>query len=245
MKQLFILPFYFLINMVFVTVSMYASDETEKSQYIQAGTRAKSLAEHLAIQEKRVSEIEKIEQKALSQKSNAEMIASKAQYLTSHVDVIHFPFRLWEYNEKIELNDGTIWTVALKDRWKLSQWLLSDAIVIFPNHYIFSTYNYILANQVTGDHVDVNLEEIEILPTDPTFYGYRHWIVQIDHFSNTMLLEDGSIWKVTLSDDSLIQKWFIGDIVIIGINDSWESLFFPNILINFATCDYARVNCIN
>lgn len=174
-----------------------------------------------------------------------EKITNGAYYFTSHEGAIHTAYSVSEFREKIKLNDGTIWSVSFSDRWKLIDWLITDGIFILPKHSFFSIYNYVLVNQRTGDYVDVNLCELEVLTYDPTYYGNRKWIIDIDYFGNYITLNDYSVWDITFDDDSIMKYWRIGDVVTIGINDGWDSTLNPNLLIHFDSLNYVRADCLN
>lgn len=254
-------------------------EESKESYYIKAGTgitRAEYAAykEQIAEEEQakdeenqnNTADSSQEEQNQTEQQSNLQEIKIAANegesqdgeekithgvyYYTSHVGAIHYPFRVWEFREKIELQDGTIWSVAYSDRWKLVDWLTTDIVLILRNHSIFSIYDYVLVNQRTGDYVDVNLSEMEVLTFDPTFYGQRRWVISVDYIIDylcyAVTLNDGSVWTVYSDDDSKVCNWYPGQVVVIGINDdSWSSGSNPNILIHFNSLKYARVNCIN
>lgn len=154
-----------------------------------------------------------------------EELICKSLY-TTHEGAFHRPVNITKRGESVTLQDGSMWKVREKDRYKTQQWLASDNILILPNHSWFSTYQFVFCNQNTGCEVRVNL----IL--EPIYNGvHSHWIVAIDLYNQEICLEDGSIWKVSGSDYNIMHEWRNNDIVIIGVNDSWFSRK-PNILIN-------------
>lgn len=218
--------------------SLWASDENEdQKQILAAGARLFSQKEKIDIQE----------QRTLENKDNPqeETVTNGAYYFTSHIESNHYPIRIWESNVKVELHDGSIWSIAYGDRWKLNDWLLTDVIAIFPNRYFFSSYDYILSNQRTGDVVCVDLDGMEILPYDPTFMGLRRFIINIDYVGNFLYLNDGSIWSISTNDDYIFRRMYVGEVVFIGLNNNWDSNTRPNILIHFDTQQYCRGVCIN
>lgn len=213
------------------------SAEEEKceqaSTFISAGERADP-------------ETEQQEEKEPNQDEQpSEELLPMAVYHTSHPGALHTTFKNWNYGEKIELNDGSIWAVSLFDQWKVNAWLASDIILVKLNHSFLSSHRYELVNQSTGDYVDVDLVELEVLPYDASFYGQRAWVVAIDYLANIVTLQDGSVWTVSFSDDSILRTWRVGDVVILGVNDCWDSTLRPNLLINFNTLSHIKANCVN
>ena len=128
------------------------------------------------------------------------------------------------FEGSLHLNDGSIWAVWYEDVYKMSYWLATDWIVISRNHSLFSSYDFKLTNQNTGESVLANLH---MGPLYDSFY--RRWIIAIDDYSNLVYLDDGSVWNMSLFDASTIYEWSVGHTVIIGVSDSF---FNPNFLLN-------------
>lgn len=169
---------------------------------------------------------------------SGEELLSKALY-SSHEGAFHRPVNITAGGDMITLEDGSIWKVRPDDKAKTLDWLAGDSIFILLNHSWFSSYHYVLSNQNTGSEVCVNL----MLP--PLYNGnYSHWIVAVDYYNLEVALDDGSIWKISSSDYSTIEKWKVNDTIIIGVNDSWFSSK-PNILINVYTNSNAAGVCLN
>lgn len=163
-----------------------------------------------------------------------------AYFYTTHAGAIHHPFAINVFGDKVELEDGSVWSVCYEDTYKVLNWLTSDTIVITPNHEWFSAYNYRLYNQNTGISVAVNLK------LGPIYNGiFTHWIAAIDKYNNKLVLSDGSVWEMSGDDYSISKKWLPNDTIIIGINDGWLSSIRPNILINVTMLNYARGTCLH
>jgi hypothetical protein len=161
-------------------------------------------------------------------------------YVTTHPGAIHWPIALGLFGEKVELEDGSIWSVSSSDSYKTLNWLISDHLVITPNHDWFSIYAFRIHNQNTGISVAANLT----LYLNPAFHSvYNHRVISYDDILKMIWLEDGSVWSVSSYDYS--PKWQVGDTVFIGINDGWLSSSRPNILINANLLHYVRANCLN
>lgn len=171
--------------------------------------------------------------------SSAKYIPGKAFGYTTHTGALHYPFAVSVFGDRVELEDGSVWTVRSGDTYKTLNWLTSDLIVMTPNQEWFTVYNYKLTNQNTGVSVGVNLE------LGPIYNGTcTHWIIAIDKANNKVCLEDGSIWEMSNDDYRVVNKWLINDTVIIGVNDGWLSSYRPNILLNVNTLNHARCTCI-
>lgn len=166
-------------------------------------------------------------------------VAKSDSYVTSHEGAIHRPIGHSILGDTIELEDGSIWSVRSGDRYKIFNWLGSDSILILPNHKWFSSYDYALVNQNTGETIQVNLT------FGPIYNGvYTHWIVAIDYYNRKICLEDGSIWNISYFDEGMLNNWLVNDTIIIGINDGWFASSRPNILINVNMNNYITGKCI-
>lgn len=229
-----------LLSLSLLNYPLYGIEESKandvESEFIQAGDRAVDQEEQMLEKEKRAQKDEEYKEEGM---------VAQSVYYTSHPAAYHTFYRNWDYGMKVELNDGSIWSVASKDQWKVNTWYSTDIILIKQNFSFFSPYDYELVNQRCGDRVDVNLLELEILPYDSTFFGQRSWVISIDYFNNIVTLQDGSVWTVSFDDDSTLATWRLGDVVIIGVNDGWDNTIRPNLLINFNTLNDVRANCVN
>lgn len=249
------------------------SDQTDVER-IPVGNRQLSHVESVKIQEKRAALFQKLEKgEDLDGEENLELTDAEKQeaegegqevaadegeeqpgkeasrlikkginaatYYTSHEGAFHRPIGVSLLGDAVELEDGSIWAVNSSDRYKTLDWLTSDIILIVPNHDWFSVYNYRLINANTGANIKVNLS------LGPIYNGiFTHWILAIDYYHREICLEDGSVWKMSSLDSSVMNKWLPNDTVIIGINDGWFSGSNPNILINVNMNNYAIGDCI-
>lgn len=156
----------------------------------------------------------------------------------SHPGAFHRPHCVSSFGETIELEDGSIWSVSYGDRWKTISWLRDDVITIFPNTSWFGT-DFRMVNQNTGDTVDVDLRYGPVLGN---IFTYK--IVDIDYMNGIVYLQDSS-WAISINDETVIYSWHVGDTVIIGHNDGWNSTIRPHILINVNVNDFACANCMS
>lgn len=164
-----------------------------------------------------------------------------AIHYTSHSGVYHFLAYVDFLNEKIQLEDGSIWRISSSDLYKTANWLTTDTIIITPNHSWLSqdAYNFRFTNRATGTSIAVQLS-VFLSPIYHTIYNYQ--IAAYDDTNSMIWLNDGSVWSVSIWDYS--QKWQIGDTIIIGNNDGYFSNTKPNILINANLLNSVRAICV-
>lgn len=237
--------------------SMLCGQDDDTENRVAVGTRALPLEEHIAQQETRaqlsslnIQENGQPAEEAIAtsqegsdddhapqmlKMEDSERIVQHDIFFTSHEGAFHRVFSVGICGDRVELEDGSIWSVYSGDTYKTLNWIPSDVIVITPNHSWFSSYNFRLTNQNTGVSVESNLT------LGPIYNApFTHWIVSIDYYNHMVYLEDGTIWKMSYFDDYIFRKWVINDTVIIGINDGWLSSSRPNILINVNMLNYAQ-----
>jgi hypothetical protein len=213
--------------------------EEEGDNRVQVGTRALSHAEVVQIQEERSEQADKATEGKDAQETllSKEAFQSSVKY-TSHPGAFYNPIYVSPLGDKVELHDGSIWSVASYDAGKTFNWLTTDLVVITPNHEWFSSYMFKMTNQNTAASIKCNLT------LGPIYNGlYTHWITAINYYTHEICLEDGSIWKVTGFDASIFSKWLLNDTIIIGVNDGFLSSSKPNMLINVNTLTYVRADC--
>jgi hypothetical protein len=256
-----------LVGVLAITGPLLAADANDQTdvERIPVGNRELSHIEKVKIQEKRATLFQKLEQgEDITCEENLELSDTEIQeaagqdvedvtadsklikkgfnattYYSTHEGAFHRPVGVSLLGDAVELEDGSIWAVNSSDRYKTLDWLTGDIIIIVPNHDWFSVYNYRLINANTGANVKVNLS------LGPIYNGhYTHWILAIDYYHREICLEDGSVWKMSSLDGSVLNTWLPNDTVIIGINDGWFSGSNPNILINVNMNNYAIGNCV-
>lgn len=162
---------------------------------------------------------------------------------TSHNGVFHYP-TLFTYGEDgwnyMTLEDGSIWRLRTSDVYKynvFNRWAQNHPIVIAANNGWFPLQKYRLINQATDETIYADLYAV------PGYYGivvataHTRRVISINYPSYQLVLDDGSLWNI--SNGYTLQSWSIGDVVVIGINDSIARLD-ANILINYRTCSYVN-----
>jgi len=231
--------------------SMLPANDTEKNkeqaENTIVGNRAESTEVRNAQLAKRAKMIAEEESAELAKTSKAAAnskllkgvapMAAKSIYYALHPATYQHSASISFFGDMVELMDGSVWDIAYSDTYKTAGWFLTDLIVITPNHSWFSSYGFRLTNQSTGESVAANLS---LGPIAPNYYSvYTHWIVAIDYIYNIVYLEDGTSWHMSAFDDSIVNQWVAGDVVIVGVNDGWLSSSKPNVLINVAMLNYA------
>lgn len=179
-------------------------------------------------------------------------VITNDMYLTTHPAASHGIIKATPYYDRVYLNDGSIWQVYYDmDRSVISNWMYyNDQVIVCPAS-IFDPTDYILVSQRTYETVCVNLSEMEVLIGDPYYMGQRLWISHVDYFYDivygrffyNLILSDGSAWEVSTSDDFLCVYFRPGDVVFVGVDESFNSPTY-NILIHFNTLEYVHADCV-
>lgn len=228
-----------IVTLKVLTGVLLLSNIFAEEEHIVPGTRAISQSEWAQVQESRQLEEENSEalEEGDSLLSTPEAVFEAGIAFTGHEGAFHRPILVSLFGDSVELEDGSIWTVTSDDAYKTLNWLVSDLVVITPNHNWLSSYMFRITNQNTGVSIRCNLT------LGPIYNGlYTHWVVAINYLTSEVCLEDGSIWKISGFDSSVFNKWLLNDTIIIGVNDGFLSGSKPNILINVNTLSYARAN---
>lgn len=179
--------------------------------------------------------------------------ASGLDLITTHNGAFYHPISFGLLGSTIKLCDESVWTIQPSYAYITNNWITSDEIVITPNYTIFSSYNYCLRNLNTNTMVKANLT-LYVHPAYQTPANYQ--VIAYDDYNGTMVLSDGSEWRILTFDYS--KRWDIYDTVIIGLNDGQFSkpgygyglndalldpYYSPNILINCNIQHYVRAVC--
>ena len=235
------------LSLVFAT-SLYSSEINEEQ--IIPGSRPLEQSEWAQIQQERANEGEWTVEETVGLSSDKRLpvtvapeleaaVLTSTVFFTSHNGAYHNPVSVTALGGVVQLEDGSIWSVADGDHYKTLNWYTNDLIVLTVNHEWFSTELFRMSNQNTGVSVRCNMV------LGPIYHGlYTHWIVGINYYTQEIYLEDGSIWQMSGFDTSIFNKWLLNDTVVIGVNDGYLSSTKPNILINVNTLTSARAICL-
>jgi hypothetical protein len=140
----------------------------------------------------------------------------------------------------VRLEDTSIWRILDEDIWAMQDWLPSDSLHLTQNKTWFTTrYQYCLCNLNTQVKVRVSPEVGPKLT-----WSLRRFIYDRSLIAQEIILNDGSLWKVSSADAGVFSHWLPDDSVIIGVNTDWMSFRRPNIIINLTTNDYVRCSWI-
>ena len=132
----------------------------------------------------------------------------------------------------VVLEDGSGWKIRPGYESEAFSWKEFDPIVITENDSVVSSwfhgYNFKMTNLNTNKYIETKLFLGPLLDNPNTLQ-----VVSIDPYYKEVGLSDNSFWKVDSSDFYLLDKWLIGDGIIIGRNyrKRWHSTS-DKILIN-------------
>ncbi len=131
--------------------------------------------------------------------------------------------------ESIELDDGSLWSLSLYDYPKIRDWSENQAVCITQNTRWFTSYPYRLVNRRNGAFVEVKLLEQPLQGGEKT-----HYISMLDVANSSIVLSNGSLWKINPKDMPIVKKWDVSSPfpVIIGHNsesapsdeEEWEQI---------------------
>jgi len=131
---------------------------------------------------------------------------------------VHYITTIFAFENRVEMEDGAVWTISRYDAPKLMRWLQDHPIIITQNHRWFSKYNYRIVNQVTGESLEANLFQ------GPFLYGfYTRYIASLDLYSGYAFLNDGTQWRISPYDAFLFDQFRVNDVIIIGHNSGYDS----------------------
>jgi len=141
---------------------------------------------------------------------------------------------------EIELEDGSVWEVNPTDSHKIFLFSSKDPLVIYPVKNIFSSYNYKVKNlsnkeSESSEFIEINIKKASI----DTLNSLK--IASLDLENSEVMLSDESVWKINQWDTNH-RDWFVGDFVLVGLNDPGIFSSEKFILINTDVKDYIRVN---
>lgn len=126
-----------------------------------------------------------------------------------------------------KLQDGTVWHVHPYYRSIIKSWAQDQVIFIKPDAACFSSYRYVLYNRATNEIVKVNYIEAQ----DPFYMSTVYLVSGVDSIRNIVYLNDGTTFYMNPKNGSF-KKWWIGDRIIVGVNNKWRETSYPHILIN-------------
>lgn len=138
------------------------------------------------------------------------------------------------FDQNIELEDGSFWSIRGSDMHKILNWAQNDPLTICPNNRLFGS-TYLIQNRVTGETV-----EADLIIGPIAFGGNTHWVVGIDLWLHRIYLEDGSYWDVRGIDS--ISQWSVNDTIVLGDGKNEWLGRHDSILINVNLNTYVYAN---
>lgn len=126
-----------------------------------------------------------------------------------------------------KLQDGSVWHVHPYYRSIIKSWAQDQVIFIKPDASCFSMYRYVLHNRATNEIAKVNYVEAQ----DPLYMATVYLVSGIDSSRNIVYLNDGTAFQMNPYNSSF-KKWWIGDRIIVGVNNKWREAAYPHVLIN-------------
>ena len=139
-----------------------------------------------------------------------------------------------ENGKKIELKDGSIWEIVVFDRYDARLWSKDDIVEIERNERDLSR-PYTLCNRTKNQNAGAKLiqpaaKEYERNKEPPQYFEGAQSYISLDSNKAKLRLSDGTVWKISLMDLSIVEKtWEIDD--RIRVEKSNDSLY-RNKLIN-------------
>lgn len=162
----------------------------------------------------------------------------------------------------IKLDDGSEWIFDPKDSYIVRSWRTNnrdypgieqaDTVVLSPkangfnNWFSGSNYTYVLQNKTLNSAIDV-----DFFHGPPPGGELTTWVVAMNINVGQFFIINGqkerTIWEVSSSDLYLLKDWIVNDIVVIGENTHWLSLFssYNHIVINLNKNNFVRARQIS
>lgn len=139
--------------------------------------------------------------------------------------VFHRIVRVHSELSAVELEDGSMWTVAKMDAIK--GWEISHRLVLTQNQATFSTHRYALVNPDLRLAVPVSLSR-EPTPKEKDLF----FIKAVDRVNDILVLNDNRKWIVHSSDRNVFTKMTENDRAILGVNTREIDKKSPYIIID-------------
>ncbi len=158
-------------------------------------------------------------------------------YSQNYSGTDHWIGGIYEYGERIVIEDGSLWEVSIGDQYRTCRWDSNDKLIVKPNlENGTSFYNFIFYNKSIGTEARVGLLA---MPNGDNNHSLT--ISEIDHQCATVILSDGSRWS--LSDGAEACSWWTWkDPVLVGDNDGPSTWWDEYIIINLELGNYVKAN---
>ncbi len=155
---------------------------------------------------------------------------------TSHPLSRHHVDALVNYGSEVKLEDGSHWLVRPEHLSRIADWRQGHVIAITQakSRWFGSKDEYQIAlyNENTDVFADV---KINYLPEQ-----HNKNTLRIADFKNIngelcMLSSDGFFWPLKEKNRKTWERWFAGDYIVVGTNNTWAPWWNePNLIINMS-----------
>ncbi len=151
-------------------------------------------------------------------------------------DGLHFIHDRSPTGNTIEIENGAVFIVRDWDSSTVANWSKKAEIRITNNSYGSSRYEFKIVNSLTGATAQANIELAPFTASPNTRRIYA-----INSLNSTITLDNGRSYKVSKS--SVLYGWkgkdllangeyYLGDMIIVGDNDSWLTGGYNTVLFN-------------
>lgn len=238
----------YLLCVSFLTTMLYAdiSAEAGDLERVPVGERVATPkeVEEMDQQREQLAALEQDEEPLEANCDNESNSLTAKGMQAEHAGAYQQPYAIdYEFGSQVELIDGSVWAIrGGSSRSKVRSWSSGDIIFVVPNSanspdILGFTYNLKLRNIAKDTTAEAELV------LGPFYNGAKtFWIVKIDPILRKIMLNDGSLWTVSIWDKPEILRWWVNDTVILGVNTGISSWFNSSILVNVATKDYVKAN---
>ncbi len=164
-------------------------------------------------------------------------IASASEAVSSYIGTYHPIIAIAPKGDHVTLENESQWEFEPQAWGSVREWRNDDLLLITPNTSWFAwsepTYIYCLKNDRTQEIFPVN----NSVPP-PLHNSNLLFITQMT--SSLIKLKDNSTWRIKKADRQKMMSWQVGDILMVGSNNTWFMDSIPNILINMTNLDHVR-----
>jgi hypothetical protein len=149
---------------------------------------------------------------------------------------VHTVSEIFLKDKSLEIENSAGFGIRDEDFHLVTKWNPQKTFIkISPNHLWFSAYTYTITNLQTQESVKANLLRgpFENSPFNRT-------IAHINYDERLVVLDNGLSFQPSKNAKELKEfyQWQVGNLIIVGVNDSLFSWGYNNILINLARDQY-------
>lgn len=224
---------YLMVSFLLISITIFADD-----------TRAEPGSRKLTEDQK----------KEIEQKQKESITTSKKNYqnLPPYIDNqlpplvfdhnIHSIVGLSVLGDRLIIEDGSEWKIKPEDIQEVSYWKETHPIMIVMNDSFFSSYfqgyRYKMVNVKTNTAIEVKLHLGPILQNQ-----YTLQVAAINPHTCEVIFTDNTLWQCNPSEYYLLDKWLVGDAIIVGTNSrGWFNNTYDYMLINVNLLQEIKAN---